>query len=173
MLDLITLTGIPVRVGTYVFFLGLIRAYKCTPRNQPRGGLMQSMVVNYCLTPKNKRPRFAISTASSSSLPSPAVHRSSGPMVSEVFPLRNAASNADLRALSDAMRRGSECPVKMITAVRGGREECNALRWALRFSRTGAKISGVGVGIRAGAGASADAFGVVPEPSQLVKGAGK
>lgn len=108
MLDLITLTGVAVRAGTYVFFLGLIRAYKCTPRNQPYMGLMRSMVVSYCLTPKNKRPRFAISTASSSSLPSPAVHRSSGPMVSEVFPLRNAASNADLRALSDAIRRGSE-----------------------------------------------------------------
>lgn len=61
----------------------------------------------------------------------------------------------------------------MITAVRGGREECNALRWTLSFSRTGAKTSGVGVGIRVGAGASADAFGVVPEPSQLVKAAEK
>lgn len=71
------------------------------------------------LTPINSSPLFAVSTSSSNARPSALVHLVS-PSSSELLPERIAISNADLRALSSAMRRGSECPVKMTTAVRGG-----------------------------------------------------
>ncbi len=64
------------------------------------------------------------------------------------------------------MRRGSECPVKMTIAVRGGRLACSALRCAFNDVRIGASSAADGGGsiVLGGgtAGWSAGALGVTP-----------
>src|SRR5579859_3763500 len=74
------------------------------------------------LIPKNNSPLFAFSTSSSSSRPSLAVHQSSLSMSSAFFPLLIADSKVDFLAFRLAIRRGSEWPVRMISAVRAGRD---------------------------------------------------
>ena len=74
------------------------------------------------LIPKNNNPRLAFSTSSSNARPSLAVHHVDLSISSAFFPLLIADSNATLRALRDAIRRGSEWPVNITTAVRAGRD---------------------------------------------------
>ena len=84
-------------------------------------------------------------------------------MSSTFFPLFNAFSNADFRALRRTIPRGSEWPVKITSAVRGGREAYKARRRVLRAVTVRVTTSGVTLGlVGVGVSATSDALGVVP-----------
>jgi hypothetical protein len=62
------------------------------------------------------------------------------------------------------MRRGSECPVKIRSAVRVGRDACNVPNCVLSVARRGAMVSLETSDRVAGiAGVPSGALGVVPE----------
>ncbi len=88
------------------------------------------------LIPKNNKPLFAFSTSSSSALPSALDHLTSGPSSSAFLPERIAFSNPLLRRFRAAIRRGSECPVKMMSAVRGGSASYSFFSCVSRVDKT-------------------------------------
>ena len=108
---------------------------------------IQKLVVNYyyCLMPRNNKPLLANSTSSSNFLASLALHdipsvlNSSGDLP-PLYPV----SKALFRWFNADMSRGSEWPVKMIKAVRDGRDSCNDLSWVFRLDRIGPRMWGAG-----------------------------
>lgn len=110
-------------------------------------------------TPKNNRPRFAISTESSKSRTCCIVQVSLGSRLLLSFPLLTAVSNATFLAVSEAIFRGSLWPVNITIAERGGRAACSTLRRVFNEFIRSASFSGEGGALGSVGGAS---FGVSP-----------
>ena len=86
------------------------------------------MYKKYYVTHRNNKPLLAISTASSKSLPSFDVHHIALSISSALVPDFMLFSNVFFRTWSDAICRGSEWPVNISSAVRGGRFLCSVVR---------------------------------------------
>lgn len=94
-------------------------SYAAVPTNTLRSKKKKRAIHHESLMHKNKKPLFANSTSLSKSRPSCVVHMV-GPEVGGI-PILNAISNAAFRLFSFVILLGSEWPVNMIKAVRGGK----------------------------------------------------